>query len=214
MKHINLIASGLILCLSCTAMILTAFVHITQDVPIGMLTRDPAAVAGVSVYTGFLSQVGSLLWASASSVCVLSALACAAIRGKHDLFLWASAGLSLILGVDDTFMLHDAILPFLGVPELLVFGTYAASMLGYLVCFRGRLPQLTSLWLVGALGCFAISMGIDMINPSLENIFLYEDGAKFIGITLWSVHFFQVCVRELRRAAQEHSLNERGHVAV
>jgi hypothetical protein len=44
-----------------------------KGIPLYILTGDPTAVRNVPFFTGFLSNVGVLLWAGATAICLFSA---------------------------------------------------------------------------------------------------------------------------------------------
>jgi len=98
---------------------------------------------------------------------------------------------SVILFLDDSLLFHDEVLPDLGVPELAISATYALLGVGTLMI---ALPQLRR---TGALPTFlaavtllATSVLIDLVDPrewwGPNGVFAVEDGAKFIGIGLWT----------------------------
>ena len=80
------------------------------------ISRDPSAQFGFPLYGGFLSTFGFAGWISAAAV---TGLAAAARPGLRRLMLPVCL-LSLLLALDDQFMLHDAVLPRIGVPEKLM----------------------------------------------------------------------------------------------
>ena len=128
---------GLILAVSAILMGVVLFIHFWTGIPIGKLTRDPATIGGLPVYTGFLSQIGIFFWAASSTLCFFAArvLSGHAKHHKFRRFLLVSGLLTLLLGLDDAFLLHETVLPHFGIPENLVLGSYAGFVLLYLVRF-------------------------------------------------------------------------------
>lgn len=181
----------------------TVFIHFWAGVPVGDLTRDPVAVTGGAVYIGFLSQTGIFFWAASAAVCLFTAHV---LARRPDVaparnFFFAAGLLSLLLGIDDVFLLHERLLPGLGIPELVVYGTYVALILLWLVRYRGIMMRSEYVLLGMALAFFGISVMADALNPDVPGRVLLEDGAKITGIVSWLVYFFRCGALELRNDA-------------
>jgi hypothetical protein len=162
--------------------------------------QDLTVVFGAQPYIGFVSQLGILLWAAAAAVCFF----CAKVVSKaHPLkkFLLVSGLLTLMLGMDDAFLLHEAVFPHIGVPEKVVLGAYCILGLLYVIRFQ-RVIETTAyvlLWL--ALAGFAASVALDVLPPPGVNPYLFEDGAKLLGIVAWMSYFLSVGAAALRGSA-------------
>lgn len=163
------------------------------------LTRDPAAITGYPAYVGFVSQLGIMAWSAAFAICalgytVLTSRAQRAVRGQNRilrLFLFCSALLTLLLGVDDAFMLHERVYPHLNIPDIAVSGIYAGAALVYLIAFARIIIGTEFLLLFAALGFFALSVGTDFIFPPKDSPFWIEDGAKMTGILCWLGYYLR-----------------------
>ncbi len=166
------------------------------DVPFGDLTRDPADIFNTSFYIGFLSLTAIFLWAATAAVSLFAGL----ILPNHTVtpgqkaFLLTSGLLTLFLGADDAFLIHDKILPRIGVPETVTFAVYLALVLLYIVRFRSLIFK-TDYVLLGLSGVFfAISILVDVFEPGFLPFHLLEDGAKLAGILCWLAYFLRVAV--------------------
>jgi hypothetical protein len=169
--------------------------HWWKGIPVGDLTRDPAAITSYPFYTGFLSNIGILLWSATAALCLFSARLVTTRRttSRWGWFLYVSGLLTLLVTWDDLFMLHEEVLPnYLGLPEHLVYGTYISLGLIYLISFR-RVILETEYPLLGvALIFLGLSVTLDVYPlPGLDPV-LFEDGAKFIGIVSWLIYFTRV----------------------
>lgn len=174
------------------------FLHAHYDIPVGDLTRDPTAVARVPFYTGFLSQLGIFLWAGAAFVCFIPV----AVLSHHPLrqFLLVSGLVTLMLGVDDVFLLHESALPMAGIPEKVVLAFYVCLMTVYVAWFYRIILDTTYVLLAIALACFGLSILIDLLNPRSGYLeFLLEDGAKLVGIASWLAYYLHVAISALRQ---------------
>lgn len=201
MKSLSLIAQfrsnwqiiGLIIIVSAVLVGTVLFLHFWKGVPIGNLTRDPNTVASAPLYTGFFSQIGVFLWSASAAVCIFGANALS--KHPHILkikrFLIISGILTLVLGFDDAFLLHESFFPHFGVPEETVLASYAGFVLFYLVKSYSVILNTEYILLGMALGFFGISCALDLINPQGIDPYLFEDSAKLAGIVSWLAYFFR-----------------------
>ncbi len=81
---------------------------------VGYLTRDPTAIAGVPWWVGAVSRLTNLGWVAAAVANLLAARVVAPARSRPLLL----GGLCAALAIDDTMLVHEGILPRLGVPEV------------------------------------------------------------------------------------------------
>ncbi|WP_241210346.1 hypothetical protein [Vibrio ichthyoenteri] len=120
---------------------------------------------------------------------------------SNSLFLFSGGMISLILLLDDCFMLHEVIYPeWLGIPEKAVMASYALILLAYLFQFRRKILSSDVTLLLVFFTTFGFSAVVDNLLPiSLLSLhFLLEDGAKFIGIMSWFGYQSLVCFTELK----------------
>ena len=168
------------------------FLHFNFGVSLNYLTRDFSGLVDVPVYTAFLSQLGMFFWAGSAAICILSG---ALLAGNENLknyksFFYASAGISLMLGLDDVFLLHESVFPLLlGISEEVVYMGYAGIMLIY--GFRYLKLLLATEYVLFALAIvfFGLSIIVDITNFYSDYI---EDPFKFIGLVLWMNYYFRV----------------------
>jgi len=177
--------------------------HFWKDIPFGTLTGDPAAIGGDPLYTGFLSQVGLFFWSAAAAVSLFSAAVLSPHPDAVELrrFLLASGLLTLVLGLDDAFLLHEGLFPYFGVPEILVYATYAGAVLFYLTRFASTIRRTEYVLLGTALLFFGISVALDLLEPPGIDRFLLEDGAKLVGIVSWLAYFASAAAAAVQHGA-------------
>lgn len=156
---------------------------------------DPVAAAQTSqtccsAYYGFVSNIGILYWWGAAVACGFAAMLLH--RGGHRrdaVFLGAAAMLSGALSIDDLLLLHERILPRIGVPQLGVLAAIALTSLAYLGAYRRRLFRRGDLVFPVAMACLGLSLALDvLIAEQPYPVLLLEDALKFLGIAGWSVH--------------------------
>jgi hypothetical protein len=177
-----------------------------NGVPLRQLTQDATTVLDGHFYVGIISSIGIVLWAAAATLCLFSYAHLAHSEGSVlRPFLLASGLITALLLADDLFLIHDEIFPtYIGLPGEFFGLFYGAVMVVYLFVFRQLLLQSSYVILVAALVCFGLSVTVDVTYRALTGIFpqqhvlLVEDGAKLLGITLWTTFFAVVCAATLR----------------
>lgn len=176
--------------------------HYFLDVPFRQLTADPIVLSDSPIYFGFLSQAGIILWSAAATVSFVFAYFTTVFKnGKSQFYFFIFNGFLISwLMIDDCFLLHEGILPGIGISQKLVLLLYAVVVIIYLFRFHKLILQKTSfILLILSFGCFGISALIDLIfhfeTPNIIDTVL-EDGSKFIGIVLWLAYILS-CERLL-----------------
>lgn len=140
-------------------------------------------------YYGFVSTVGIMLWVATAAVCLFCAVVFAlAHRARAVVIFAATAGLlSGWLALDDAFLVHEIVLPELGIAQNLVLAAIVVSAVAYVVANHRIILNHDKWLLLLACGALAFSMGVDTLFQSLDPVLVYvEDGAKFFGIFFWA----------------------------
>ena len=187
----------------CLALILA--IALQPFFAVGDFTRDPATIALHPPYFGAISNLGLLLWSASAAVCFLSGALLKVMQPERpDLraFFTVFAGLSTWLCLDDTFLLHEAILPnrlpLVSIPEPVVVMLCGLALLGAMVCFRKLLLKNQPLLFGLILLLFSVSVGCDQFLPperfSEDTVYLIEDGAKLLAIFLWLAYFVRASI--------------------
>lgn len=160
---------------------------------------DVSSIAGLHPLSGMLSDLGILLWCASAAISLFALFSLERRNGESARFLLAAALLSLYLMFDDLFQIHERLAPdYLGVPEKLVLATLALSQLAFLVAFRRLILRTGCLFLVLALGLFALSLAADLGHfASHGAALLVEEGCKWLGIAAWCSYHVQTAHRLL-----------------
>jgi len=167
-------------------------------------TRDTTSVLRGAPYVGFLSTVGVALWSATVAVCLLASWV---TQGESSRFLLWSGLISLLLGFDDAFQLHETLQWGGLIPEKVTSGVYVLLLLAYLARFSRHILRTDYLCLGAALAVFAASQSIDLSHglflpiDLLSSIGRYidlEDGLKFLGIVLWLSYFAYAAAAAVR----------------
>jgi len=159
-------------------LVLAAGAGVAAATGVGMaeMVRDPATADERAWYTGLVSVVGVMAWAGTSAACF--AVGCARVRERGALFLLGA--LTAVLALDDAFLLHEDVLPELGLPEPAPMLGYALAAVAVLALLRRSAPRDVQLPVVVAGALLAASIGLDRAVPGLALVVL-EDALKLLG---------------------------------
>ena len=160
------------------------------------LFRDPVAFLDAPFYTGIVSNVGVLLWCACTAICLF--VVPLARRAPHPRypagFFGAGAALTAWLLADDGLLLHEQVFPVhLGLPAEACLLIGLLGICAFVAAFRREILAGDWPMLAAALGCFGLSVGLDLLDDlaglSLPGAIILEDGAKLLGIALWTSYF-------------------------
>lgn len=178
-------------------------------IPVPLLTRDIFAIANLSPFTGFISNLSVFTWGSSGVICIFSFFILSPINNKDKKFknfIGLSGLISFWFMLDDFLMLHEALLPyFLKVHENVILGAEFALLFLLLIYYRNIILNSTQFQILGtALLLFGVSVFIDILplnidyNGSKSNwFFLLEDGSKLMGIVTWLFYFSHICYQQI-----------------
>jgi hypothetical protein len=145
-------------------------------VDLNTLTRDANEVTDSPVETGALSRVTIILWGAAAAGAGATALIArrAATRTMFGLLALILFGLAL----DDGLLIHEAVLPKLGLPEELVLALWAAVAGLWVLRYGEQIRGTSRLLGLLAAGAFAASLAVDMLTHAdwVEDLF------KLLGV--------------------------------
>jgi hypothetical protein len=173
-----------------TLMFVVFWVGKSYGIELSNLTRDTAAVLHGHPYDGMISMLGLFLWSASAGICFLSySLIKAGNSAMKGVFFYGGA-LSLFLGFDDCFQLHEEVFihafPF---AEKLFYLVYIGSIIGYFFRFKNELFETKFLFWIGSMCLFLVSMLLDILDPFVSHQVYYEDCCKFAGIFLWFIYY-------------------------
>ncbi len=149
------------------------------------ILRDPAQQSGASSFLGFLSNIGIWLWISSAAISFFFAMT-NNIFGRKNLkgLLFLTGMLSILLAVDDFFMIHDRY-----VNQNICYLIYAI-LLGSLFIRHFKMIIAIDGFAFLSTGIFlASSIFTDLIQARIPLNYEYtqviEEGFKFIGAATW-----------------------------
>ena len=179
--------------------------NIWKEIPIANMTRDIVTSAEVPIYTGFFSQIGIFFWIATATLCLFSA----SIKGSNQenlrlkRFLFISGLVTMLLCLDDIFLLHEVVYPYMGIPEKVVYGIYGIVIISWGLKFNRIILQTDYILLLLAFFFFALSIFLDVFPIPDLNPFLWEDGFKMAGIISWFFYFSGNSVRAVSDAKSD-----------
>lgn len=149
------------------------------------ILRDPAQQTGQSSFIGFVSTIGIWLWVSSFAICLFAALTgkfAPGLRQKELLVLLAS--LSILLAVDDFFLIHDRY-----VNQRLCYAIYALLAGSLLVRQFQNILRIDAFAFLLAGSLLALSILSDLVQHRIPVRYVYtqmfEEGFKFVGAAIW-----------------------------
>jgi hypothetical protein len=148
------------------------------------ILRDPAQQSGASSFIGFLSNIGVWLWVSSAAIAFFT-ITCTSFQNKNLKNLIFLAGmLSIILAVDDFFLIHDRY-----INQKICFIVYAIFAGALLVRHYKLILQHEGFAFLLAGSLLALSIVTDSIQTRIpfpySEVQVFEEGFKFVGAATW-----------------------------
>jgi hypothetical protein len=186
---------------------IVAVARVFFGVTVSDMTGDVASIAGINPMSGFVSNLGMLLWCASASVCVFAAV----VLWKEEptrtsRFLLWSAVLSTYLLLDDLFMFHDYLAErYLGLSEVVVFAALGVAVIAYVYAFRRDISRTHFGMLTLAVSFLVASVFLDHFVvdrfPAGYGLYFAEDGTKWLGIAAWCSYFVRTAFEAVAGAA-------------
>lgn len=173
-------------------LLLAVLAKLLLDIPYELLFRDALVVAEAPAYYGAMSQLGVFFWwVTVGALGVLLALRSRLTDARTAMVPYA-LGLTLVLALDDAFMLHEAV-PTIGPGISSTLLVYGGLLGGYLLTNLRVLPRTPFPLLLLSLGCLGGSLACDEVPQyamfvSRDATFFIEDGLKLGGIVFWALY--------------------------
>lgn len=195
-------------------------VAVQSTVPVERLFRDMLSVAEdypgcCHVYDGMISNLGILLWWAAASVTGFATLVAMSLSARtYDIVALAMAAVfSAWLAIDDLFLLHDIVLPLIGMPQPATYALYGAIVFAYIALAWRVVLTAFPIFLLMAISALGLSIVIDILaghnfgaisdwlRANQRTEFLLEDGFKFLGIGFWCCVHIAAAMKVVEEAA-------------
>jgi len=169
--------------------VVTLLINRASGIDAEAVIRDLAQSCNLALGVGMLSNFGYLLWAAAAAIALFGAsLIAAGGSGRQRQLLLCGGAFSALLCLDDMFLLHDK---YIG--STFLYLLYAVFALLILLRFRGLVLALGGPSFLVSVLLLGSSILLDKLQDVLpfgyDNVQLFEEGFKFMGIAAW-VHFW------------------------
>ena len=178
----------------------TVLIAELTDNPIWKLAKDPAEVMNFPPYIGMLSNWSVILWITTAVICLFGAVILKKQNAPKDTlrFIIGSGLLSLFLGIDDLYRLHDKIFPrMFHAPESFFYLLYFFTFLIYLIFFTTQILKYDYLLFGAAFFLLVISRRIAVIIPFFDQFMTTGDMLKYFGIVFWLAFFYRTVLHEI-----------------
>jgi hypothetical protein len=163
------------------------------NVRVSNLTTDPNALNGSRFYIGLVSVLGVMSWSATVGICWLGTAVLRHRPATHEQtrFLRLSGLITLLLALDDAFMLHEVVFPnYFGIPENVVYLGYAFLLIAYLRLAWFQILASDYLLFMAAFLLLGTSVALDVVLPYSNRMAFLEDVLKFSGIIFWLAYFY------------------------
>ncbi|MBD2693782.1 hypothetical protein [Anabaena catenula] len=187
--------------------ILATVIPFTLFITIGMLAtnlsattfvRDPLATAKLPGYIGLFSNVGILAWCSCVTVCFGTCLILkkkATFRKYADFLLWSGI-LTLVLMIDDLFMLHETLYDSFRIHEYSIYIIYLIMTVRIIIKCSRLIEKTEFIILSAAILFFGLSLFADTFFG--DKLISVEDSFKFLGIICWATYFIRLSWQQIQ----------------
>ena len=162
------------------------------------ILRDPVQQSGVSSFLGFLSNIGIWLWVSSAAISFFAITTNYSSSSKNHIELIILIGtLSLILAIDDFFLIHDRYI------DQNICYLFYAIFAGTLLLRQFKLIIKIEGFAFLLAGSFlALSILTDLIQSRIPLEYNYtqvfEEGFKFVGAATWLYFISRVAAFHLK----------------
>ncbi|AFY56487.1 hypothetical protein Riv7116_4048 [Rivularia sp. PCC 7116] len=183
------------------AFVMLLIAWLQPAVSFSILFRDVFVAASVKPYYGLFSNIGIFLWSATAAILLFCGTVLINVNKNHKYskFLLSFGSLTLLLALDDFFMLHETVFPvLLKISEKVTFLAYAIITAYCLFKFRKIIFNSYFTIFIIAITFLLLSIIVDQLIPASSYLFkvddgyFFEDSLKFIGIISWCFYFIKI----------------------
>jgi hypothetical protein len=177
-----------------------------NNIPFEIFSRDPIQTLNGKPYVGILSNIGIIFWCATAAILLYSSkiLALRKRPEREIRFLIFGGLLTILMLVDDLFLIHDVVFPeYLKIDEKVFFVFYGLSVIAIVVYFREIVLKTDYVLLILAFCSFGSSVLTDIIDAlgiDITQLYVFEDGLKFLGIIAWFAYFSRTSYRFIKES--------------
>ena len=170
-------------------------ISLLSDFHFDLFSRDPIELLNGKPYYGIISNTGIILWCASSAILFFSSKLSSRNKGhkQQTLFLFFGGLLSLLMLIDDLFLMHDIVFPeYLNLDEKVFYFFYGLSVVSIFYIYRKIILNSDYIFLILSFVLLGASSMTDValaVGLNLNYPFVVEDSLKFLGIISWFAYF-------------------------
>jgi hypothetical protein len=167
----------------------------TTGVYFETLSRDPIQVLNGKPYIGLISNTGILFWCASAAILLFSSKISSLQKRpeKQTFFLFFSGLLTILMLIDDLFLMHDVIFPdYLKINEIVFYLFYGSSVIAIFLYYQKIILNTDYILLILSfllLGLSVITDEVQVFGIKVIHPYIVEDSFKFLGIIAWFAYF-------------------------
>jgi hypothetical protein len=123
---------------------------------------------------------------------------------KETFFLFFSGLLTLLMLIDDLFLMHDVIFPdYVKINEMVFYFFYGLSVIAIFLYYFKIILNTDYVLLIMSFLLLGLSAGTDEIltfGIKVIHPYIFEDGLKFLGIIAWFAYFSRTSYKFIKPA--------------
>lgn len=175
-----------------------------QGYEVNEVLRDPAQQTGVSSLLGLISNLGNFFWIASVAIAFFAVAYGRKLQTIQKQWLLLLGSLSLILAIDDFFLLHDRY-----INQWICYGFYVITALLLLIRHFAQLIESAFFSCLIALTLMGLSIITDTFQEKLPWNYgvaqILEEGFKFAGAIVWLQCTIQCSISALRASSRDAS---------
>ncbi len=164
----------------------------------GLVLRDLLQTCDYPIGVGMLSNLGILLWAAASAITLFSSISLLVQNRPYRKLLIIGGLLSLLLCLDDLFLLHDK----QQINQDILYTAYIILGLFLLLKFSKLIKEIDIIAFFASTSLLALSIISDIFQDffpiSYQTVQIIEEGFKFVGIACWLYFWSKASIKTIR----------------
>lgn len=159
------------------------------------LSRDPIQILNGKPYVGLISNTGIIFWCATAAILFYSSKISWLQKKpeKQTFFLFFGGLLTILMLIDDLFLMHDVIFPdYLKINEIVFYLFYGLSVIAIFLYYHKTILNTDYILLILAfllLGLSAITDQVQVFGIKVIHPYIVEDSFKFLGIIAWFAYF-------------------------
>ena len=182
-----------------------------NNIQFDIFSRDPIQILNGKPYVGILSSIGIIFWSMTAGVLLYSSKISALQKKpkRETYFLFFGGLLTILMLFDDLFLIHEVVFPeYVNIDEKIFYVFYGLSIIALVVYYHEIVLKTDYILLILAFCAFGSSVLTDIVDAmgiDVTQLYVFEDGLKFLGIIAWFAYFTRTGYRFIREGLNRSS---------